>query len=151
MEKTLPQNIDAECGVLGSVLIDPDAIEDVADFLFAEDFYRDAHRIIYEVILHFYRLHEPADFITLCDELRRRNQLESVGGATYITSLVNYVPTSANAAYYGHIVERAALHRRIIHTAGRIAAIAYEQADDALQTAETLIGQVGEHGKSGEF
>ena len=88
MEKLLPQNIEAECGVLGSIIIDPEAIVQVADFLQAEDFYRDAHRNIYEVIMQLYEGHEAADFITICDELERRNKLEGVGGASYITSLI---------------------------------------------------------------
>ena len=94
MEKLLPQNVEAECGVLGSIIIDPEAIVQVADFLQAEDFYRDAHRTIYETILQLYDQREPADFITICDELERHNKLESVGGAAYITSLINQVPTS---------------------------------------------------------
>ena len=71
VEKLLPQNIEAECGVLGSIIIDPEAIVQVSDFLRADDFYRDAHRTIYEVILQLYEEHEPADFITICDELER--------------------------------------------------------------------------------
>jgi len=73
MEKLLPQNIEAECGVLGSIIIDPEAIVQVAEFLFPDDFYRDAHRTIYEVILQLYEQREPADFISICDELERRN------------------------------------------------------------------------------
>ncbi|HZU02535.1 MAG TPA: DnaB-like helicase N-terminal domain-containing protein, partial [Ktedonobacteraceae bacterium] len=92
MEKHLPQNIEAECGVLGSIIIDPEAIVQVADFLHVEDFYRDAHRIIYETILSLYEQHEAADFITICDELARQNKLETVGGPSYITSLINLVP-----------------------------------------------------------
>ena len=136
MEKLLPQNIEAECGVLGSIIIDPEAIVQVSDFLQPEDFYRDAHRTIYEVILHLYQSGEPADFITICDELERRNRLEDVGGASYITSLINQVPTSGNVEYYGHIVERTSTLRRLIHTAGQIAAVAYEEgdADVALDT-----------------
>src|SRR3954454_12895405 len=92
VEKLLPQNIEAECGVLGSIIIDPEAIAQVADFLFPDDFYRDAHRTLYRVILSLYEQREPPDFITICDALDRRNQLEEVGGASYITSLVNQVP-----------------------------------------------------------
>ena len=106
MEKHLPQNIEAECGVLGSIIIDPEAIVQVADFLHTEDFYRDAHRIIYETILSLYEQHEAADYITICDELERQNKLEAVGGPSYITSLINLVPTSGNVEYYAHIVER---------------------------------------------
>ncbi|WP_202901984.1 replicative DNA helicase [Thermogemmatispora carboxidivorans] len=153
VEKLLPQNIEAECGVLGSILIDPEAIIQVADFLRPEDFYRDAHRAIFEVILQLYERHEPADFITLCDELERQGKLEEVGGASYITSLVNQVPTSGNIEYYGRIVERTAVLRRLIHAAGQIAAIAYEEgdADVALDKAERLIFEIGRRRLRSDF
>jgi replicative DNA helicase len=153
VEKLLPQNIEAECGVLGSILIDPEAIIQVADFLRPEDFYRDAHRAIYEVMLQLYERHEPADFITLCDELERQGKLEEVGGASYITSLVNQVPTSGNIEYYGRIVERMAVLRRLIHAAGQIAAIAYEEgdADQALDKAERLIFEIGRRRLRSDF
>jgi replicative DNA helicase len=153
VEKLLPQNIEAECGTLGSIIIDPEAIVQVADFLTAEDFYRDAHRTIYEVILQLYEEHEPADYITICDELERRNKLEDVGGASYITSLINQVPTSGNVEYYGRIVERTAILRRLIHAAGQIAAIAYEEADAeaALDKAEQLIFAIGQRHSRSDF
>jgi len=141
VEKLLPQNTEAESGVLGSIIIDPEAIVQVADFLLPEDFYRDAHRTIYETILQLYEQHEPADFITICDELAGKNKLEEIGGPAYITSLINQVPTSGNVEYYGRIVERTAILRRLIHAAGQIAAVAYEEsdADVALDKAEQLI------------
>lgn len=153
MEKLLPQNIEAESGVLGSIIIDPEAIVQVADFLYPDDFYRDAHRTIYEVILSFYEQHEPADFITICDELERRNKLEDVGGASYITSLINSVPTSGNVEYYGRIVERTAILRRLIHAAGQIAAIAYEEGDAnaALDKAEQLIFSISQRHAHSDF
>src|SRR5579864_3317057 len=153
VEKLLPQNIEAECGVLGSVIIDPEAIVQVADFLSAEDFYRDAHRTIYEIIVQLYEEHEPADFITICDELERRNKLEEVGGASYITSLINQVPTSGNVEFYGRIVERTAILRRLIHAARQIAAIAYEEgdADIALDKAEQLIFNISQRHARSDF
>ena len=153
VEKLLPQNIEAECGVLGSIIIDPEAIVQVSDFLHPDDFYRDAHRTIYEVILQLYEEHEPADFITICDELERRNKLEEVGGASYITSLINQVPTSGNVEFYGRIVERTAILRRLIHAAGQIAAIAYEEgdADIALDRAEQLIFQISQRHARSDF
>ncbi|MBV8821813.1 MAG: replicative DNA helicase, partial [Ktedonobacteraceae bacterium] len=153
MEKLLPQSIEAECGVLGSIIIDPEAVVLVADFLQPEDFYRDAHRTVYEVILQLYEQHEPADFITICDELERLNKLEQVGGASYITSLINQVPTSGNVEYYGRIVERTAILRRLIHAAGEIAATAYEEgdADAALNKAEQLIFSIGQRHSRSDF
>jgi replicative DNA helicase len=153
VEKLLPQNIEAECGVLGSIIIDPEAIVQVAEFLFPDDFYRDAHRTIYEVILQLYEQREPADFITICDELERRNKLEDVGGASYITSLINQVPTSGNVEYYGRIVERNAILRRLIEAAGQIAAVAYEEedADIALDKAEQLIFNISQRHARSDF
>ena len=153
MEKLLPQNIEAESGALGSIIIDPEAIVQVADFLFPEDFYRDAHRTVYEVILQLYERHEPADFITICDELERLGRLEDVGGASYITSLINQVPTSGNVEYYGRIVERTAVLRRLIHAAGQIAAVAYEEGDAevALDKAEQLIFNIGQRHSRSDF
>ena len=153
VEKLLPQNIEAECGVLGSIIIDPEAIVQVADFLHSDDFYRDAHRTIYEVILQLYEQREPADFITISDELERRNKLEEVGGASYITSLINQVPTSGNVEYYGRIVERTSILRRLIHAAGQIAAIAYEEgdADVALDRAEQLIFNISQRHARTDF
>jgi replicative DNA helicase len=153
VEKLLPQNIEAECGVLGSIIIDPEAINQVADFLHAEDFYRDAHRTIFEAVLHLYEQHEPADFITICDELARHNKLDQVGGAGYITSLINQVPTSGNVEYYGRIVERTAILRRLIHAAGQIAAVAYEEndAEVALDKAEQFIFEISQNHARSDF
>ncbi|HZS77483.1 MAG TPA: replicative DNA helicase [Ktedonobacteraceae bacterium] len=153
MEKLLPQNIEAECGVLGSIIIDPEAIVQVSDFLHPDDFYRDAHRTIYEVILHLFEQRQPADFITICDELERRNKLEEVGGPAYITSLINQVPTSGNIEYYGRIVERKAILRRLIHAAGQIAAVAYESddSDAALEKAEQLIFSISQRHARADF
>ena len=146
MEKLLPQNIEAECGVLGSLIIDPEALDRVIGFLRADDFYRDAHRALYEAILSLNSQGVAADFITLCDTLEQQNKLENVGGASYITSLVNQVPTSGNIVYYGRIVQRTGVLRRLIGGAGKIAALGYE-ADDAvsaLEQAERIIFEISQ-------
>ena len=103
-----PQNIEAEQSVLGSLLIDPDAIITVATFLRPEDFYRETHQMIYAAILALHERRISADFVTVVDELERRNQLDIVGGAAYLTSLINAVPTSVHVEHYAHIVERRA-------------------------------------------
>jgi replicative DNA helicase len=147
MEKLLPQNIDAECGVLGSLIIDPEALNHIVGFLRPEDFYRDAHRTLYEAILALHNRGAVADFITICDELEQRNKLENVGGASYITSLINQVPTSGNVEYYAHIVERTSVLRQLIHSAGKIAALAYEEGVDvsvALEQAEHIIFEISQ-------
>src|SRR5579859_506396 len=135
-EKHLPYSLDAEQAVLGSLTIDPEALALVADFLQPDDFYREAHRLIYSTILALSNQHVPADFITLSDELERLNKLEEVGGSGYICELGNIVPTSGNIEYYGRIVAQNALQRRMIHFAGEVAHAAYEEESDALEKAE---------------
>ena len=140
-EKLLPQNVEAEAGVLGSLLIDPAAIAEIADFLTAPMFYREAHREIYQAALDLYERETPADFITLTDELQRRNLLDEIGGVSYVSSLSNQVPTSANVEHYARIVERTAAHRALIKAAGQIAGIAYSEPtlDEAQAQSEAVL------------
>jgi replicative DNA helicase len=153
VEKLLPQNVEAEAGVLGSLLIDPEAIVQVAEFLKPDDFYREAHRSIYQAALDLYESGEPADFITLCDELARRGKLDEIGGTAYVGSLANQVPTSRNALHYARIVERTAILRRLIHAAGQIAGVAYNEpdADAAMEQAEKLIFDVSQRATRTDF
>jgi replicative DNA helicase len=137
-----PQNVEAEQSVLGSLLIDPDALLKVTPFLRPDDFYRETHGLIYRAIVDLHEQRQPADFVTLCGELERRGQLEHVGGPGYVTSLINVVPTSIHAQHYGRIVERTATLRRLISAASEISSMAYERADDEdriLDQAEQLI------------
>ncbi len=137
-----PQNVEAEQSVLGSLLIDPEAILKVTPFLRPEDFYRETHGFIYRAIIDLHERRQPADFVTLCDELERRAQLEQVGGASYLTSLINAVPTSVHVEHYGRIVERTAMLRRLISAASEISNMAYERGDDEdriMDQAEQLI------------
>jgi len=153
-EKLPPQNIEAEEAVLGSILIDRDAIIKVAPFLKPEDFYREKNGWIFAAVLDLYDRHEPADFVTMCDELERRGQLEDVGGREYVTSLLNAVPTAVHAEYYGHIVERCATLRRLIGAAGGIAAIGYQddiEADEAIDQSEQLLFKVAERRQTRDF
>lgn len=142
VEKPVPYNIEAEEALLGSLIIDRDAIASVAPFLRPEDFYRERNGAIYAVRLDLYDRHQPGDFVTMCDELERRGKLEEVGGASYLTSLVRAVPTAAHAEYYGHAIERCAIMRRLINAGAQIAAIGYDapsDVDDALDRAERIL------------
>ena len=146
-EQLPPQNIDAEMSVLGSLLIDPEAITKVASFLHPDDFYREAHRQIYEAMLSLYERREPADLVTVANELERRGQLTEIGGDAYLLKLVNQVPTSAHVEHYARIVEQTAVRRRLIKAAGEIAALAYREAEDVRETidqAERLLFQVSQ-------
>jgi replicative DNA helicase len=128
--------MEAEEALLGSILIDPDAIIRVATILKPEDFYREKHGWIYETALNLHERREPIDFLTICDELEHRGQLDQVGGPAFITTLVNAVPTSIHAEHYAQIVERAATRRRLIEAAGQIAALAYQEADDVEEVVD---------------
>jgi replicative DNA helicase len=142
-----PQNVEAEQSVLGSLFIDPDAIIKVASFLRPEDFYRETHQRIYRSILELHDRRQPADFVTVVDDLARRQDIDLVGGPAYLTSLINMVPTSIHVEYYGHIVERTAVMRRLIEAAGQIAAIAYEEREDTdavIDEAERILFEVSQ-------
>ena len=127
LERTVPHNIEAEESVLGSLLIDPEALFRVASFLKPEDFYLRKNGWIYEAILTLHERRLPIDFVTLCTELEAREQLEEVGGAAYITQLVNTVPSAINVEAYGHLVEHTAVRRRLIGAAGDIVQLAYRE------------------------
>jgi len=142
-----PQNVEAEQSVLGSLLIDPDAIIKVGSFLRSEDFYREAHQAIYAAILALHDRRLPADFVTVVDELERREQASLVGGPAYLTSLLNMVPTSIHVEHYGRIIERTSLMRRLISAAGEIAALAYEDrenVDEVIDQAERILFDVSQ-------
>src|SRR5687768_5798203 len=153
-ERLPPQNIEAEQSVLGSILIDRDAIVRVAGFLQPEDFYREAHRTVYQAALDLFERREPADLVLLCDELERRGRLEQVGGPAYLTSLINLVPTAVNVEYYGHVVERCAILRRLITAGGQIAGDAYDMQHDAEQAvdkAEQILFALTQRRRAREF
>ncbi len=112
IERLPPHNVEAEQSVLGSLLIDRDAIIKVAAFLRPEDFYATANGVIYRAILDLYNRREPTDFVTLSDELQRREQYDQAGGLSYLSSLLTVVPTAVHVEYYARIVERTATLRR---------------------------------------
>jgi len=146
-DRLQPHNIEAEEAILGSLLIDPDAIIRVSTFLQPTDFYVERHGWIYEAVLDLHERRQPADLVTLSDELTRRDQLDELGGAAYLTSLMNVTPTSIHAEFYGRIVERTAVLRRLIDAAGKIARLAYQDTEDVeevVDRAEEIIFGVSE-------
>ena len=154
IERLPPHNTDAEQSLLGSLLIDRDAIIRVASFVKPEDFYHHANGTIYRAVFDLYNKREPTDFITLSDELGRRDQLEAVGGLAYLTSLLNAVPTAVHVEYYGRIVERTATLRRLIDAGARIVAIGYQdgvETEDALDSAEKAIFDVSQKRQTKDF
>ncbi|MCB0308528.1 MAG: replicative DNA helicase, partial [Bdellovibrionales bacterium] len=122
-----PQNIEAEQSVLGAVLLDNDVAHDVAEILLEEDFYREAHQKIFKAILALVEKGEPADLVTITNELKSKNDLERIGGATYLAQLVEAVPTAANVLYYTKIVKDKSILRGVIQAATEIATSGYEE------------------------
>jgi replicative DNA helicase len=154
IDKLAPQAVEAEQSVLGSILIDADAILKVGDFLRPVDFYRSQHADIYEAMLALHGQREPIDLVTLGDELRRRDKLDPVGGPGYLSSLMNTVPTAVHAEHYGRIVERKAVLRNLIGAAGKIAAVGYEESNDAevaIDRAESILFEISQRRTDGGF
>jgi replicative DNA helicase len=147
IQKLPPHNLEAEQSVLGSLLIDRDAVIRIASFLRPEDFFRASHAIVYQAILDLYNRREPADFVTVVDELERRERLDGVGGVAYLTELLNAVPTAVHVEYYARIVERTATLRRLIDAGTEIVSIGFDESidvDDALDRSERAIFKVSQ-------
>jgi len=145
-EKLPPHDVEAEEAVIGSLLIDPDAVLKVATSLKPEDFFVETNQLIYQACLSLYqRPDEVINQITVAHELARQNRLEEIGGAAYLSHLISIVPTSLHVEYYAQIVSSMAVMRRLIAAAGQIAAIGYEAGPDvesSLNKAEDVLFQV---------
>lgn len=153
-DKVPPHNIDAEQSVLGALLLENQAISKVVRFLNPEDFYLESHRVIYNAILELDENSQAADLVTVTDKLRRKGELEKVGGATYVATLTNISPTAANVEYYARIVEEKALLRNLINLSIRIANMGYEGHEDAerlMEEAEKMLLELGSRRTSTAF
>jgi replicative DNA helicase len=144
-EKLPPHDIEAEEAVIGSLLIDPDAILKVAASLKADDFFSETNRAIYQACLSLYQRNEVINQITLAHELMRQDKLEQTGGAAFLSHLISNVPTSLHAEYYAQIVSNTAVMRRLIAAAAQIEALGYEASPEvevSLNKAEDILFQV---------
>ncbi len=147
-DRTLPHDLDAEKSVLGAVLINNQAFNQAAEVVDAADFYRDAHRRIFEKMVGLTDRGSPVDLLTLKDELARSGELDEVGGPAYISALTDGVPRSSNVEHYAKIVKEKSTLRRLIQSASDVLGRAYdaeEDADDLLDEAERSIFQIAEH------
>jgi replicative DNA helicase len=147
IDRLPPQSLDAERSVLGALLIDRDAVIEVAEVLRPEDFYRSDHGAIYDAVLQLYERREPVDIVTVSEALERAGELERIGGGAFLTGLINQTPTAVNAVQYARIVERKGVLRNLIGAAGRIAGIGYEDSadlDDAIDRAEQALFAVSQ-------
>jgi replicative DNA helicase len=146
-ERTLPHNLEAERSVLGAILIHNDAFNHAAELIDSHDFFRDAHRRIFDKMIALSDRNDAIDLVTLKDELQRSGELDEVGGPAYIASLADGVPRSANVEHYARIVKEKATLRNLIHSANRILADAYHAEEDAdliLDGAEKAIFAIAE-------
>ncbi len=153
-QRKLPQNIEAEQSVLGAMLIRQEAITETQEILRADDFYREAHRIVYNAIEELFSNHEAVDLVTLTEQLRKTNNLDKVGGISFVTALANSVPTAANVVYHAKIVKEKAELRRLIDAATEIAAKAYadeDDVDDIMDDAEKKILAIAANQMRGNF
>lgn len=147
IDRIPPQNVEAERSTLGSMLLEKEAIYKSVEVLKPEDFYREAHRVIFEVVTHLANKGEPVDIITVSEELKQRNMLDKIGGIAYLTTLANSVPTAANIEYYARIVEEKSILRAVITAASNILAMGYAGTEDIsviLDNAEKQIFQIGQ-------
>lgn len=149
-----PQNIEAEQSVLGAILIDKDALMKVADVLTPADFYRDDHGKIYEACLGLFERRQPIDLVTLTSELEKGKQLQGVGGASYLATLANLVPTAAHVASYAIIVREKATLRRLISAGSTVLTLGYDEespVDDLLDEAEKTLFNVSQSHHHDQF
>ncbi|MEA2113316.1 MAG: replicative DNA helicase, partial [Patescibacteria group bacterium] len=125
-----PQNIEAEQSVLGSLMLDKEAIIKIADILEPDDFYKGIHGNIYEIMLGLYAKNEPIDLLSLTNRLKEKKQLDEIGGASYLTSLVNTVPTAAHIVHYAKIVKSKKTLRDLIGASDQISQSSYGEPED---------------------
>ena len=145
LSRNPPQNISAEQAAIGSMLLQEDAILRTVEILKPEDFYRKSHEIIYRCISELFDKNNGVDLVTLTEELKRKDLLEKIGGVTYLTNLINSVPTAANIEYYVRIIEEKSILRNLINNATKIISMGYEEKEDAkvlMDKAEHLMFEV---------
>lgn len=143
LQRIPPNSVEAEQSVLGAMLLDKEAISAATELISGEDFYREAHKEIFEAIVEIYDKGEPVDLITLTEKLKTRNTLEAVGGITFLTNLMDAVPTTHNVKYYAKIIEDKSLLRRLIKSSNEIIAKSYQASEE--------IGEIIDDAEKGIF
>ena len=154
MEKIPPQNVEAEKSVIGSMLMDKNAIINVSGWLLPEHFYDDRHSKIYSVIVDLFQDGIPVDLVTVADKLSKKKLLKKVGGRTYLTDLVDSVPTASHAEEYGELVKEAATRRGLISSASEITTLSYDEnmpVTEVVDKSENLLFNVAQAGVKTNF
>lgn len=134
--KVPPQSLDAEMSLLGATLIDEEVLADVSETVTTKDFYDKRHATIYAAMMRLYEHHKPVDLLTLTDELKKKDELDTIGGMAYLTELTNYVPTAAHASAYADIVASKAMRRRLIKASGDISELGYDEETEIQELLE---------------
>ncbi len=155
LERTPPQNLDAEQSVLGAMMLSKDAMADVIESVRADDFYRPAHETIFDTAITLYNSGDPVDALTVGAELQRSGELARVGGAEYLHTLISIVPSAASAGYYARLVREQSILRRLVEAGTRIANMGYDadgaQVDDVVDSAQAEVFAVTERRNSEDF
>lgn len=145
--KVPPQNLDAEKSLLGAILIDDEVLADASEHVTPKDFYDKRHSTVFEAMMRLYEKHKPVDLLTLTEELRKKDRLDTVGGSGYLTELTTYVPTAAHAEAYAEMVAQKAVRRRLIKASGDISELGYDEettTQELLERAEAELFSVSD-------
>lgn len=154
LERIPPQNIEAEMAVLGAMLLDDKIVPEVMESVRAEDFYKTEHGIIFSAIIELFDKRKKPDILTVSEVLTRKKLLEKVGGASYLATLADFVPTSSNARNYSRIVKEKSILRFLIQNANEVLSLAYREEDDVsslLDKAEHLIFEISDRRVEGSY
>lgn len=145
--KIPPQSLDAEMSLLGATLIDEEVLADISEFVTTKDFYDKRHATIFTAMMRLYEHNKPVDLLTLTDELKKKKELDAIGGMAYLTELTNYVPTAAHASAYAEIVGGKAMRRRLIKASADISELGYDEEtniQELLEKAEAELFSVSD-------
>ncbi|PIR97709.1 MAG: replicative DNA helicase [Candidatus Colwellbacteria bacterium CG10_big_fil_rev_8_21_14_0_10_42_22] len=152
--KVPPQDLEAEQSVLGALMLDKNAVASVADLLRSEDFYKKSHGVVYEAILRLWDKREPIDILSVTSELKKTGEIQDIGGSSYLTDLVNSVPTASHVLHYGKIVKEKRILRELINISAAIAEDAFAsegELDDFLDNVEKKVFAVSQQSVSKNF
>ena len=149
-----PQNLEAEMALLGSIMLRPEALHDIIDIISLNSFYSEKHRIIFETMMDLFTKRSPIDLLSISNKLKEKGWLDQIGGNTYLTEIVNVVPSSANVSYYAQIVQKKYMMRRLIEASDHISQIGYDESkelEEMLDSAEKKLFDVTNFNTSHKF
>ncbi len=149
-----PHNLDSEKALLGSIMLKPDAIYDIMDILHSDSFYAEKHRMIFIAMMDLFGKREPIDLLSLSARLKEQSKLEQVGGSTFLTELVNAVPSASNAKHYAEMIHKKSVLRNLIGAADQISELGYDEQEElttVLDKAEKKIFSISDLGISQKF